>query len=43
MMSEMRRLEKTQADEDMEVSGGIGEMDQSLEYIAHFAKVVKLY
>ena len=31
------------ADQDVEVSGRIGEMDQSIEYIVHFAKAVKLY
>ena len=31
------------ADKDMEVSGGIGEINQSIEYIVCFVKVVKLY
>ena len=31
------------ADKDVEESGGIGEMDQSIEYIVHFAKVIELY
>ena len=31
------------ADKDVEVLGGIGEMDQSVECIVHFMKVVKLY
>ena len=30
-------------DEDMKVLGGIGEMDQFVEYIGHFVKVVRLY
>ena len=30
-------------DEDVEASGGIGETDQPVEYIIHFAKVVELY
>ena len=31
------------ADKDVEVLGGIGEIDQSVKYIVCFAKVVKLY
>ena len=31
------------ADEDVEVSGGIGETGQSIEYIVHFTKGVELY
>ena len=31
------------AEEDVEVLGRVGEMDQSIEYIIHFAKVVELY
>ena len=31
------------ADEDVEVSGGIGERDQSIKYIICFVKAVKLY
>ena len=31
------------ADKDVEVSGGMGQTDQFIEYIVHFAKVIKLY
>ena len=34
---------ESSADEDVEVSGRIGEMDQSIEYIVCFMKVIKLY
>ena len=30
-------------DEDVEASGRVGEMDQSIEYIIRFAKAVELY
>ena len=30
-------------DEDVEVSDRVGETDQSIEYIIHFAKAVALY
>ena len=30
-------------DEDVEVLGRVGERNQSMEYIVHFAKVVELY
>ena len=30
-------------DEDVETLGGVGEKDQSVEYIVHFAKVVESY
>ena len=31
------------SDKDVEASGGVGEMDKTIEYIVHFAKVVELY
>ena len=31
------------ADKDVEVSGRMGEMDQSVKYIVHFMKAFKLY
>ena len=31
------------ADKDVEVLGGVGETDQSIKYIVHFAKAVEIY
>ena len=40
---EGRRGTEASADEDVGALGGVGEADQSVEYITHFTKAVELY